>query len=121
MCLTNSYQKLHGTLEVYFRGVKGHAKVARGDYCLVRTTKYGACKRIVTESDLILARRPGALIPMYIRVDGFSELEVAISQEDLGNDVQICPQCHAVNYTMKKNMDLLHWYSNFLSFCMDYG
>jgi hypothetical protein len=96
-------------IEIYFRGKKGHAKVARGEYCLVRTSQHEGCKRIITESDLIRARRPGSLLPMYMKVSKWISSKECGEPSRLDKDIQICPQCGTVNYIIKGNRDVLHW------------
>ncbi|RPA80549.1 hypothetical protein BJ508DRAFT_377059 [Ascobolus immersus RN42] len=61
-----SIDKLHGVLEVYFRGKNGHSKVLRGEYCLIASD---AIAPIYTETDLVKARRPGSSLLMFMKVE----------------------------------------------------
>ncbi|RPA80551.1 hypothetical protein BJ508DRAFT_415356 [Ascobolus immersus RN42] len=105
--LCDSLLRLHGTIEVYFRGKKGYGKVKRGEYCLARTDNLEGCKRILTETDLILARRPGSRLLMYMKVEA-GKRKASTIQSVLAEDIQICPQCETINYIITPTRDLMN-------------
>ncbi|RPA80548.1 hypothetical protein BJ508DRAFT_128194 [Ascobolus immersus RN42] len=101
MDLCVSFENLHGVIEIYFRGKKGHRKVTRGEYCLT----YGDgsdIKPISTERDLVRARRPGSRLAMFMEVNvGRKPRNTPHQVEEEIEGTQICPQCGVANYPTK--------------------
>ncbi|RPA80546.1 hypothetical protein BJ508DRAFT_307360 [Ascobolus immersus RN42] len=105
-----SFEKLHGVIELYFRGEFGYSKVMRGEYCL---TNGQGDKRIASEEDLFRARRPGFKLAMFMEVvrrpkkaDDTKPLERQDSDLDRAvnaSGTQTCPQCGVVNYPSEDN------------------
>lgn len=91
-------KKLHGLLEVHFRGRRGHYKVMRNEYCLMSSDSRAA-QPIATDSDLVRARRPGSKLLMFMKVEPMIQYSDS-SDLSMDGDVssQICPQCGFLNY-----------------------